>query len=171
MMKLGKLLAAGKGIFAPREEIAYRVSKHPLPKFGSEKNPFSPAPRPELPKMDGVKAAEVEREAAQPLLPAKTQKMPTLPEAPKAGPGWASKLNPMSLLRDTRTEKKEVQAVQAVQAELSLDKVKVVHNDLTDADVEVVPIKSRPQAEVPELQPAKKSWEILGERLMRATAL
>ena len=36
--------------------------------------------------------------------------------------------------------------VPAVQAELSLDSVKVVHNDLSDADVEVVPIKSRPAA-------------------------
>jgi len=50
--------------------------------------------------------------------------------------------------------------------------VKVVHNDLSDADVEVVPIKSRPAvAEIHDLSPAKKSWEILGERLLRATAL
>ena len=57
-----------------------------------------------------------------------------------------------------------------MQAELSLDTVKVVHNDLSDADVEVVPIKSRPAAsEVSALSPAKKSWEIFGERLMRAT--
>jgi len=38
--------------------------------------------------------------------------------------------------------------------------------------VEVVPIKSRPAvAEAPALSPARKSWEILGERLLRATAL
>jgi len=51
----------------------------------------------------------------------------------------------------------------ATQTELSLDSVKVVHNDLSDVDVEVVPMKSR--SNVPELQPAKKSWEFLGERL------
>ena len=168
IMKLGKLLAAGKGIFAPRDEMAYRVSKHPLPKFGSEKNPFAPAPRPETPKAEAVQAGESKVEAARCSVAAKTQKMPALAEATKPAAGWASKLNPMALLREARAEKTEVQAVQT---ELSLDKVKVVHNDLTDADVEVVPIKSRPQAEVPELQPAKKSWEILGERLMRATAL
>jgi hypothetical protein len=60
----------------------------------------------------------------------------------------------------------------AVQAELSLDTVKVIHNDLSDADVEVVPIKSHPAAsEIPTLSPAKKSWEILGEQLLRVTAL
>jgi hypothetical protein len=49
-----------------------------------------------------------------------------------------------------------------VQAELSLEKVKVVHNDLTDAEVEVVPIKSRPA--VPVVPSSEKSWEVLGER-------
>jgi hypothetical protein len=50
--------------------------------------------------------------------------------------------------------------------------VKVVHNDLSDADVEVVPIKSHPAAlEIPVLSPAKKSWEVLGEHLLRVTAL
>jgi hypothetical protein len=33
-----------------------------------------------------------------------------------------------------------------VQPDLSLDAVKVVHNDLSDADVEVVPVKSRSAA-------------------------
>ena len=51
-----------------------------------------------------------------------------------------------------------------MQAELSLDAVKVVHNDLSDADVEVVPIKSRPAA--PERADAaagrRKSWEMSG---------
>ncbi len=58
-----------------------------------------------------------------------------------------------------------------VQVELSLEKVKVVHNDLTDADVEVVPMKSRPARELPASQPAKKSWADLGERIMKVTAL
>ena len=38
----------------------------------------------------------------------------------------------------------EQKTLPTVQAELSLDTVKVVHNDLRDSDVEVVPIKSRP---------------------------
>jgi hypothetical protein len=59
-----------------------------------------------------------------------------------------------------------------VQVELSLDSVTVVHNDLSDADVEVVPIKSRTadKTVVPVLLPPEKSWEFLAERMFHATA-
>jgi hypothetical protein len=46
--------------------------------------------------------------------------------------------------------------------------VKVVHNDLSDVDVEVVPMKSRVVA--PEPQPAKKPLEFWGERLFGVEA-
>jgi len=46
--------------------------------------------------------------------------------------------------------------------------VKVLHNDLSDVDVEIVPMKSR--SGPAELQPPKKSWEFLGERLLRIEA-
>ncbi|HEU6448351.1 MAG TPA: hypothetical protein VFV23_07945 [Verrucomicrobiae bacterium] len=155
-MKFGKLLAAGKNIFATRDGIAYRDAKVPLPKFNSDKNPFATTTMPEAQK-------NLSELPAQKPVAAKTQKMPTISSEPKPLATWASKLNPMAMLRG---EPKETR--QPVQAELSLEKVKVVHNDLSDADVEIVPMKSRG---VPELEPAKKSWEILGERLMRVTAL
>ena len=57
----------------------------------------------------------------------------------------------------------------AVQVELSLEAVKVVHNDLADADIEIVPVKSRTDAtpEAPMLPPARAAWEFLGERLVK----
>jgi hypothetical protein len=60
-----------------------------------------------------------------------------------------------------------------MQPELSLDSVKVVHNDLSDVDVEIVPIKSRAPVAMAraDLPPARKTWEVLGERIMKATAL
>jgi hypothetical protein len=61
-----------------------------------------------------------------------------------------------------------VQKQMETQAELSLDAVRVVHNDLSDVDVEVVPMKSR--SAPPENKPAKKSWEVLGERLFGVEA-
>ncbi|HXE42533.1 MAG TPA: hypothetical protein VN516_05875, partial [Candidatus Baltobacteraceae bacterium] len=93
------------------------------------------------------------------ILPAKNRL-----EACSTKPNWTTKLNPFL---NHAPEPKNERPV--LQTELSLDSVKVVHNDLTDADVEIVPMKSR-QAP-PDLQPARKSWEILGERLLKATAL
>ena len=57
----------------------------------------------------------------------------------------------------------------ATQTELSLDTVKVLRNDLSDVDVEVVPLKSRSPGEGgASLAPPKKPWEFLGERLFKA---
>ncbi len=99
----------------------------------------------------------------------KTQKVPEISGHPKSLAAWTSKLNPAALWRSAEPAIGQ----RPVQTELSLEKVKVVHNDLTDADVEIVPMKSRParEAVIPDLPPAKQSWELLGERLLRVTAL
>ncbi|HTV42449.1 MAG TPA: hypothetical protein VMF08_17920 [Candidatus Sulfotelmatobacter sp.] len=87
-----------------------------------------------------------------------------------------SKFNPFSILRDVLPGGKRKDSANtakgqrgtATQTELSLDTVRVVHNDLSDVDVEVVPIKSR--AAAPELPAPKKSWEFVGERLFGVEA-
>jgi len=165
-MKLGKLLAAGKSIMGGPNGIAYDVNKHIyLPKFGLAKNPFmSPA---EVKPATAVTetAAELAKKKTALLVAAKTQKLPTFSNTPSCAVSWVGKLNPVSLWRGSP----EPDTQSSVQAELSLNGVKVVHNDLSDADVEVVPMKSRTAQEipVPVLPPAKKSWEILGERLFK----
>ena len=93
--------------------------------------------------------------------------------APKKTPDWVYKFNPASLFRGGHKAAAKpfagsAKTIAATQAELSLDSVKVVHNDLSDVDVEVVPMKSRSSA--PENQPAKKSWEFIGERLFGVEA-
>jgi hypothetical protein len=158
-MSLGKLLAAGKSVISGKGVIPYRENKRVyLPKFNPQKNPFIAPPQTESPPP-----------AEKTVSAAKTQKMPALPTlrikslAQNKGTTWADRLNPMALLRGPATD-----ATQPVfQAELSLDSVKVVHNDLTDAEVEVVPVKSRsaPDLAIPDLRPARQSWEVLGERL------
>jgi len=163
-MKLGTLLFAGKSVVNGCKTVSYRENKQAaLPKFVSPKNPFAPskAPAETVP-------VPAKNETAPAL--AAAQKLPPISGTSKSLAAWTNKLNPASLWAGTAPA--EQKRLPAVQAELSLDAVKVVHNDLSDADVEVVPIKSRPAAsEVPALSPAKKSWEILGERLLRATAL
>ncbi|HTY87381.1 MAG TPA: hypothetical protein VMB80_07945 [Candidatus Acidoferrum sp.] len=166
-MNLAKLLAAGKSIVNGCEQISYRANKHVyLPKFGPVANPFqSAAPEPGKPAAD-VEATPVRKIAAP--VPAKTQKLPPWPPGPTRATSWASKLNPVSLWRDTPVAP---EARPPVQCELSLDTVKVVHNDLSDADVEVVPMKSRPAspAAAPAGPPPGRPWEALAERMFRAT--
>ena len=166
-MNLGKLLAAGKSVINGCAEVSYRANKRVyLPKFGPVQNPFKPAD-----------AAEPARPAAeiiaapinQPAPPAAgTQKIPSWPR-PAHVTSWARKLNPIAKWRSSVSPAPAVPP--PVQSELSLDSVKVMHNDLSDADVEVVPIKSRPaeKASAPMLPPPEKSWEFLAERMFHAT--
>ena len=167
-MNLGKLLAAGKSIISGQRKPAYREDKHVYPpKFVSPRNPFvslTEAPPPEL-----AGTAKIRETARDSLVAAKTQKLPALTSPSKSFASWAVKLKPAAMFRG-QSAPQPVRA--AVQPELSLDSVKVVHNDLSDADVEVVPIKSRPAARpvIPDLPPAEKPWELLGERMMKVEA-
>ncbi|MGA3283604.1 MAG: hypothetical protein ABSD57_03995 [Verrucomicrobiota bacterium] len=191
-MKLGTLLAAGKSLALRRRgESPYRANKQfYLPKFGSPKNPFASANQP-------GEAISPEEAAAAPVktpitvVAAKTQKLPTFSPAPRAAnhrsttvkkpalPAqkprrsvkWMSRLNPFasgSTFLVARGENAKI----PVQTELSLDAVKVLRNDLSDVDVEVVPLKSRTSggAGEPGREPAKKTWGLLGERFLKMKA-
>jgi hypothetical protein len=174
-MNLGKLLGAGKSIVGGGKPAAYRTDKRfSLPQFVSPKNPFAkstaePA-QTELPKSEPQNLPAPVKKSAPALV--KTQKMPALAAqgATARATTWVSKLNPAVIFRSVSPAAGK--GATPVQTELSLEKVKVVHNDLTDADVEIVPMKSRPAREpAAEMPPAKKSWSDLGERIMKATAL
>ena len=164
-MNLGKLLGAGKSFFGGGSNVAYREDKKfQLPKFNAGKNPFTPKPVEPLP----VAVPEVKKVSTPVVAPvaAKTQKIPTPPPAqPARSAGWTTRLNPFRA-----PEPVAPPLASAVQVELSLEGVKVVHNDLADADIEVVPIKSRTVAkpEAPILPPARQAWEFMGERLLQA---
>ena len=168
-MNLGKLLVAGKSIINGRAEISYRANRHVyLPKFGLVQNPFKSPPGTEPAKPEAATMAAPIQKAVAPVA-AKTQKLPALAPKPVRATTWASKLNPISMLRGPAPAPQNTP--DPVQSELSLDSVKVVHNDLSDADVEVVPIKSRTagEATVPVLPPPISPWEFLAERMFHAT--
>jgi hypothetical protein len=97
--------------------------------------------------------------------------------------GWLKKLNPLVWFENrTPTEARSAvprSSKAPVQGELSLDNIKVMRNDLSDADVEIVPAKPRPieavsmsgQAgaaamAISELRPARTALEFLGGRLL-----
>ncbi len=163
-MKLGKLLFAGKSVVGGSETVSYRQNKQvALPKFASPKNPFAPSKA-------TVESNPVPAKKEIAPAPATPPKRPPISGVSKSLAAWTTRVNPASLWAGAAPTEQKI--LPAVQSELSLDTVKVVHNDLSDAEVEVVPIKSRPAAaQAPDLSPAKKSWEVLGERLLRATAL
>ncbi|MES1180701.1 MAG: hypothetical protein ABUL66_02435, partial [Verrucomicrobiota bacterium] len=105
-----------------------------------------------------------EKTAATPVA-ASARKFSPKPAGPARAVSWKDKLNPFRA-----PEPIAPPMVGAVQVELSLEAVKVVHNDLADADIEIVPVKSRTATadEVPMLPPARRPWEFLGERLIKA---
>jgi len=188
-MKLGTLLAAGKSLALRRRgESPYRANKQfYLPKFGSPKNPFVSASQ-------SGEAISPEDAAAAPVktpitvAAAKTQKLPTFSPAPRAANhrptttkkpalpnqkprrswGWMGRLNPFGS-GSAFTAASGENAKNPVQAELSLDAVKVLRNDLSDVDIEVVPLKSRPAdgVKTPGQEPEKKTWGLLGARLLK----
>ena len=160
-MNFGKLLAVGKGFLGGRGVVAYRADKRVyLPKFNSAKNPFVPkaaekksAPAPAPQKMAVTVAAPVA---------AKTQKIPVFAaQQPLRAASWTERLNPFRTPAPVAPP-----MLNPVQTELSLNAVKVMHNDLSDADVEVVPVKSRTMApmESPRLLPSREPLEFFGER-------
>jgi hypothetical protein len=77
---------------------------------------------------------------------------------------WARKLNPLSWFEGRKSNKirkpASVFEKEPVQGELSLDRIKVVRNDLSEADLEIVPVKIslQPKAE-PVVRPVVKAAE------------
>jgi hypothetical protein len=160
-MKLAKLLGMGHSFFGGNQEIAYRLNKFSLPKFNDGKNPFVPCPAeaPATPKVENKISAPAKKIAPV----ARAQKPALQPAAKPALAAWTAKLNPF------RAPEPVASPPVSVQPELSLDAVKVVHNDLTDADVEIVPVKSHAAPMVaPVLPPARQAWEFLGESVLKS---
>jgi hypothetical protein len=193
-MNFGKLLGVGMSIFGNGPAVSYRKNKHvSLPKFNEGKDPLAPQKA-----IEAVQTAQPEAEslpvfvlngqskasapaAANASAPAVARKE-SLAQYAKAVPiakpveepaaqsqaraarqGWATRLNPF------RPPEPVARPV-GEQMKLSLDAVKVVTNDLADADVDVVPVKSHSAAPTPAvLPPARRAWEYLGENIMKSS--
>jgi hypothetical protein len=171
-MNFGKLLASGKSMISGQGVKAYRENKHVyLPKFEA-KNPFSkavPASTAAIPALPATAAAPVApAPAARPKADfVLTKPMARPAPAPAPSSSWAAKLNPIAMFRGPSAS--AFKPVATVQTELSLDSVKVVHNDLSDSEVEIVPIKSRPAEAAPAETAA--SWKDMGEKVFGANVV
>ena len=188
-MKLARLLGLGTSFFGGGATAAYRLNNRGwLPKFNDGGNPFAPKAAAAAPEAPAAPKAKAAAPAVGPLHKApppyafkpvakagdpgsrlqpglQTAGAPAPKAAKSARPGWTTRLNPFRA-----PEPAAAQPPCAVQPELSLAGVKVVHNDLADADVEIVPVKARAEAPAPTaLPPARRAWEYVGENLVKST--
>jgi hypothetical protein len=203
-MSVLKFLATGKSLVGLKDNASrYRMrTASLLPKFGSAQNPFA-APAKAEPAVAPAKletGALFERESKPqpatpvPVKPAMPQPMrPVAMQPQPAGParvepavrtkksslwGWVKELTPLSLLarRGPGASKsaRSWPSHRPVQAELSLDKVKVMRNDLIDTDLEIVPARlmGLPSGASPVLSQARAlepaGWERLTTRFFGA---
>jgi hypothetical protein len=143
-MSLGKLLATGRSLMASQGGAhRYRANKRvALPKFGSLKNPFASGAQQERAEARPTAAVPTEakvRATNAPASPAALRK-PVPVRLSKWASGWSAKLNPFGIWRRRRATGLETTdagtSAVPVQRELSLESVRVVCNDLTDADAE-----------------------------------
>jgi hypothetical protein len=145
-MSLGRLLATGKSLVGLSSDASrYRVNKQArLPKFISPKNPFAsgetPAAsvieQPAAPKPVVAVASADASEAGK-----KNSRVPVSARAAEWLGEWGRKLNPLARRSQTPGPVKSVApsgSPNARQGELPLDTVRVVRNDLSDTDFEVV---------------------------------
>ena len=180
-MSLGRLLATGKSLAGGQNSTSrYHLNKQMrLPKFVSPRNPF----------------ATEAKAAVAPPGPVATQQTPSVPTAPAVGTvrqestkravlvarlvlamrrsgEWLGKANPFSRFSKLAGPKKSAIPCftkSPVQSELRLDNVQVVRNDLSDADLEVVPAVPagvKPDlATAGECETAGKAWGRLTTRI------
>lgn len=171
-MSLMRLLTVGRSLNELKGAGRYHIPRGvglPQFNFGKPAMKISSAP--------AVRAVLGEVQAT----PATVEKKTTVAVAGEvrkpAASGWLKRSNPFAATQPA--------AVKApMQAELTLDKVKVVRNDLSEADFEVVPKKELPRQS--ELKPYRKAnrpasvpdddvlgakaWNWLGSRLFGAAA-
>ena len=123
-----QVTAAAKAPATPVSEAAIPAAAMPAPAPATK-------PRQAKPVAKGPVKLSVKVES-KPAAPASVAS----PKKPASVGSWVKKINPLSYLPSREpSQKKSVKPGRApVQGELSLEKVKVVRNDLSDADVEII---------------------------------
>lgn len=158
-MSLLRLLTAGRSLWGGNHSaLRYRMSDpKAMPKFGSSKNPFRSTITPEAEEADALavvgQCAEANLQPAPVLTPAPEKAEPQREAAPAPAAarkpwnlagrlaGWGRGVRGWLPRRQPKAPKSAIPRLQKppVQTELSLDRIKVMRNDLSDADLEIVP--------------------------------
>jgi hypothetical protein len=147
-MSLVRLLTAGKSLVGIQDSKSrYRsVDPRAMPKFGSEKKSNTDVAR-ESEAQPSIAKSNVESSKAN------VEKMPVAITRKARGSGWVSQWGSKLSSLVSQKPKPARSAIPRpngvpVQGELSLDNIRVVRNDLSDADLEVVTRKMGPEKSV-----------------------
>lgn len=145
-MSLLRLLSTGKSLVSVRDsESRYRLtSQRLLPQFGPTKNPFSATGKAEPPPVSAVRQG-LETGSVSPKGVTCNPGRAIWQQTDVLLRGWKSKLSGLLASPLGKPAKPAIPRFckSPVQGELSLDRVKVVRNDLSDADLEVVTARSK----------------------------
>jgi hypothetical protein len=159
-MRLVRLLTAGKsfvgsGSDAPRYK---ETDPRSMPKFKPKKNPFRKTQeKTENRNTPSPSGSTAGTPAGRP------SSRPVTVQAATRKQGWLKRVGSWFAPRKKQPKPAVPQFTKApLQGELSLDNVKVVRNDLSDADLEVVPAKPAP-AKPKEAAPAQPRVEVGSE--------
>jgi len=164
-MSLVRLLTAGKSLVGIQDSKSRYQSVDPraMPKFGSEKRIKSNVARESEAKPSVAKPKD---ESSNVTSNVSADKAPVATARKGRGNGgvsqWGAKLGSL-VSQKPKPARSAVQRFHSVpvQGELSLDKIKVVRNDLSDTDLEVVTRKTSPPKETEGGRVSSRSAEVL----------
>jgi len=153
-MSLVRLLTAGKSLVGIQDSKSrYRsVDPRALPKFGSEKKVNTEKVNTDVARENGARPS-VAKSSVKSSKPNVAKTPAAAAREEERGSGWISqwgtKLSSL-VSQKPRPARSAIPRLNglAVQGELSLDNIKVVRNDLSDADLEVVTRKMAPAKNV-----------------------
>lgn len=155
-MNLLRLLTAGRSLIGVKQEMGrYKLSDpRSMPKFGGAGNPFKPklegravvapakAPEkelaPEEPAEEESGCGEPKAVASRLEVPAGVPAAPLTPEIGRPG-----KVSFLKRIWQRMPSREQGSKAVPVQGELSLDNIQVMRNDLSESDLEVVPLRTR----------------------------
>ena len=197
-MILLRLLTTGKSLVGLKDNAnRYSVARGGLlPRFGSKKNPFRASTRPDsvgetspgcasaegspdqLAKSPDDKSNGSNRSYTTPVANSNsTQQAPARPKPAETRSKRLFDWTTLTALIRPKSQRKPIPmfAKPLVQCELSLEGVKVVRNDLSDSDIEIVPAKPPMPVAPPPVRlsekpaaPAGNAWDRLAERMFGA---
>jgi hypothetical protein len=173
-MSMGRLLAAGKSLIGAQDASSrYRLDKKArLPRFGSPKNPFAagqqaPTAVHAVSPHQTAATAELQVSVTGPAPSPPPPPVTRLRRAARRLREWCVEANPIPRLagpaRSAFTVAPRFTSA-PIQNELSLDAVKVVRNDLCEADLEIVPVKAVRRADLVPV-PEENAWSRLTTRI------